>query len=206
MKKIFRLVVVASVMLSASGQVYGQSLKDIFNSSVVKNVVNAVTGGSSLTVENLTGTWSYTKPAVQLESDNTLKNVAGSVATSELEKKLKTYCTKAGIVEGLFSYTFNSDSTFTNTLKGKTIKGTYSLNSDGKTIALKYTFGETMKVTTLTANVVISGSSLSLLFKADKMLDLITKISSLTDNTTLTTISKLAGQYDGLMLGFELKK
>lgn len=205
MNKILKLVVVAGVILTASGQVYGQSLKKKFNSSVVKNVVNAITGGSSLTVENLTGTWLYTNPAVQLESDNTLKNVAGSVATGELENKLKTYCTKAGIVEGLFNYTFNSDGTFTNTLKDKTIKGTYSLNSEGKTIALKYTFGET-EVTTMTANVVLSDSSLSLVFKADKMLDLITKISSLTDNTTLTAISKLAGQYDGLMLGFELKK
>lgn len=205
MKKVFKLVVVAGVLLTASGQVYGQSLKKI-SSSVVKNVVNAVTGGSSLTVENLTGTWSYTNPAVQLESDNTLKNVAGSVATSELENKFKTYCAKVGIVEGLFNYTFNSDGTFTNTLKDKTIKGTYSLNSDGKTIALKYTFGETMEVTTLTANVVLSDSSLSLLSNADKILDLITKISYLTDNTTLTAISKLAGQYDGLMLGFELKK
>ena len=204
MNKILKLVVVAGVILTASGQVYGQSLKKI-NSSVVKNVVNAIKGGSSLTVENLTGTWLYTNPAVQLESDNTLKNVAGSVATGELENNLKTYCSKAGIVEGLFNYTFNSDGTFTNTLKDKTIKGTYSLNSEGKTIALKYTFGET-EVTTLTANVVLSDSSLSLVFKADKMLDLITKISSLTDNTTLTAISKLAGQYDGLMLGFELKK
>ena len=205
MNKILKLVVVAGVILTASGQVYGQSLKKKLNSSVVKNVVNAIKGGSSLTVENLTGTWLYTNPAVQLESDNTLKNVAGSVATGELENNLKTYCSKAGIVEGLFNYTFNSDGTFTNTLKDKTIKGTYSLNSEGKTIALKYTFGET-EVTTLTANVVLSDSSLSLVFKADKMLDLITKISSLTDNTTLTAISKLAGQYDGLMLGFELKK
>lgn len=51
-------------------------------------------------------------PAIQLEGDNALKNVAASVASSEMEKKLKDYCAKIGIIEGAFNYTFNTDSTF----------------------------------------------------------------------------------------------
>lgn len=206
MKKVWGLVVAISILLSVSGQAYGQSLKDILNSSTVKDAVTSVTGGKKLTVENLTGTWTYTNPAVQLEGDNALKNVAGSVAAGELEKKLKTYCAKVGIVEGMFNYVFNSDSTFTNALKKKTLKGTFSVNLDEKTVELKYALGGKLKVTTLTAHVVISGDELSLLFNADKLLDFLSKISSISDNSTLKLVNKLASEYDGMMLGFELKK
>ena len=193
-------------LLSVSGQVYGQSLKDLLNSSTVKDAVTSVTGGKKLTVQNLEGTWTYVNPAVQLEGDNALKNVAGSVAAGELEKKLKTYCAKVGIMEGVFNYAFNSDSTFTNALKKKTLKGTYSINQDEKTVELKYALGRKQKVMTLTAHVVISGDELSLLFNADKLLDFLTKISSISDNSTLKLVNKLASEYDGMLLGFELKK
>ncbi|GGK09590.1 DUF4923 family protein [Parabacteroides faecis] len=206
MKKAWGLMVAISILLSVSGQAYGQSLKDLLNSSAVKDAVTSVTGGKKLTVENLAGTWTYTNPAVQLEGDNALKNVAGSVAAGELEKKLKTYCAKVGIVEGMFNYVFNNDSTFTNALKKKTLKGTFSINPDEKTVELKYALGGKLKVTTLTAHVVISGDELSLLFNADKLLDFLSKISSISDNTTLKMVNKLASEYDGMMLGFELKK
>ncbi len=199
-------MVAISILLSVSGQAYGQSLKDLLNSSAVKDAVTSVTGGKKLTVENLAGTWTYTNPAVQLEGDNALKNVAGSVAAGELEKKLKTFWAKVGIVEGMFNYVFNNDSTFTNALKKKTLKGTFSVNPDEKTVELKYALGGKLKVTTLTAHVVISGDELSLLFNADKLLDFLSKISSISDNTTLKMVNKLASEYDGMMLGFELKK
>ena len=62
------------------------------------------------------------------------------------------------------------------------------------------------KIITLTANVVITNNNLTLLFNADKLLDFIEKISSISSNQSLQTISKLASQYDGVMLGFELQK
>ena len=41
---------------------------------------------------------------------------------------------------------------------------------------------------------------------ADKLLDFLTKLSAVSKNTTLQTLNKLASQYDGMMMGFELKK
>lgn len=185
---------------------YGQSLKDILNSSAVKGAVTAVTGGKSLTVENLAGTWTYVNPAIQLEGDNALKNVAASVASSEMEKKMKEYCAKVGIIEGAFNYTFNTDSTFTSVLKGRTLKGTYSFNADDKTMEMRYGKIGKSKLTTMTAHVVVTNDQLSLLFNADKLLDFLTKLSAVSKNTTLQTLNKLASQYDGMMMGFELKK
>ena len=58
----------------------------------------------------------------------------------------------------------------------------------------------------MTAYVVLSDNQLSLLFNVDKLLDFLTKLSSLSDNTALQTINKLASEYDGMKLGFELSK
>ena len=206
MKKTWNLVITASILLSGSDAAYGQSIKDILNSAAVKDAVTAVTGGKKLTVDNLAGTWTYVNPAIQLEGDNALKNVAASVASSEMEKKLKEYCAKVGIVEGAFKYTFNTDSTFTSVLKGRTLKGTYSFNADDKTMELHYGKIGKSKLTTMTAHVVVTNDQLSLLFNADKLLDFLTKLSAVSKNTTLQTLNKLASQYDGMMMGFELRK
>ena len=202
--RIFKLMVCALLFLVTGVQ--AQSLKDILSSSAVKDAVTAVTGGKQLSVENLAGTWTYVNPAIQLEGDNALKNVAASVAASEIEKKLNEYCAKVGIEAGAFNYTFNADSTFTSQLKGRTLNGTYSFNAEEKTIELKYGKLSKLNLATMTAYVVLSDNQLSLLFNVDKLLDFLTKLSSLSDNTALQTINKLASEYDGMKLGFELKK
>ena len=202
--RIFKLMVCALLFLVTGVQ--AQSLKDILNSSAVRDAVTAVTGGKQLSVENLAGTWTYVNPAIQLEGDNALKNVAASVAASEIEKKLNEYCAKVGIEAGAFNYTFNADSTFTSQLKGRTLNGTYSFNAEEKTIELKYGKLSKLNLATMTAYVVLSDNQLSLLFNVDKLLDFLTKLSSLSDNTALQTINKLASEYDGMKLGFELSK
>ena len=108
----------------------------------------------------------YVNPALQLEGDNALKNVAGSLAATEAEKKMKEYCAKVGIVEGVFEImSFNSDSTFTSALKRGSLKGTYSVSPEDKTVTLRYTVGnKKLTVSTLTAHVILSGNELTLRF------------------------------------------
>ena len=207
MKKLLCMWMVVCGLLLIPGNMKGQSLKDILNSSAVKNAVTSVTGGKAVTFENLQGTWMYVNPALQLEGDNALKNVAGSLAATEAEKKMKEYCAKVGIVEGVFNYVFNSDSTFTSALKRGSLKGTYSVNPEDKTVTLRYMVGnKKLTVSTLTAHVVLSGNELTLLFNADKLLKFLSTVSSISSNTTLKAINKLASEYDGMMLGFDLKK
>ena len=73
-----------SLALVSGGEAWGQSLKDILNSSTVKDVISSATGIT-------TGQWNYVSPAVQLEGDNALKNATGSLAAGELEKKAGRY-------------------------------------------------------------------------------------------------------------------
>ncbi len=189
----------------ATANVTAQSLKDILTSQTVKDIVTSVTGGQKLTAENLQGTWVYENPALQLKDGNTFKNIAGSVATSEVEKKLKEYCTKVGIEEGEFNYVFNTDGTFTSQLKRMTLKGTYTFDSDASTMVLKYSIlGKSLL--TLDADVVLAGDQLTILFNADKLLDFLSAVSSISNISALQAVNKLAGEYDGLKAGFDMKK
>ncbi|MEG0947911.1 MAG: DUF4923 family protein, partial [Bacteroidales bacterium] len=90
--------------------------------------------------------------------------------------------------------------------KGKTLQGTYSIDKANNTLELHYGRFENLRLTTLKAQPVITADQLSLLFEADKLLDFLSKISAMSDNTTLKTVSQLAQQYDGMLLGFELHK
>ena len=105
---------------------------------------------------------------------------------------------------GTFSFTFNEDNTFATTVEGKSFNGTYTLSEDGTTINLKY--GKSLGSTGITATARINANTFELLFKADKLLDLIGKLTANTNNTTLKTIGTLAGQYDGMKIGLELQK
>lgn len=203
-----QIILLLSIFLVSNLTVHtnAQSLKDILSSSTVKDAVTSLTGGKSVTSANLSGTWNYVNPAVLLEGDNALKNVAAGAASGEIEKKLQSYCDKIGIKPGTFSYTFNTDSTFSCVFKGKTLKGTYSLQEAEKTIQLKYGNFGNLKFNTLSAQVVVTDSQLSLLFNADKLLDFLGKLSSISDNATLKAVNTLAEQYDGMKVGFELQK
>lgn len=56
MKKLLCMWMAVCGLLLIPGNMKGQSLKDILNSSAVKNAVTSVTGGKAVTFENLQGT------------------------------------------------------------------------------------------------------------------------------------------------------
>jgi len=207
MKTFFKSIIIASALFLAGNIASAQTLKDILGkaakNSTVSDIVEKVTG-VNLSKGDIKGTWNYTGSAVKLESEDILKTAAAGAAATQIEKKLDEYLAKAGLKTGTFSFTFNEDNTFATTVKGKSFNGTYSLSEDGKTLNLKY--GKTLNSTGITATAQINASTFELLFKADKLLDLIGKLTAETNNTTLKTIGTLAGQYDGMKIGLELQK
>lgn len=207
MRTIFKSIIIVAAVCFASNTASAQKLKDILgkvaNNSTVTDIVEQVTG-VNLSKGDIKGTWNYTGSAVKLESEDLVKSAAAGVAATQVEKKLDEYLAKAGLKSGTFSFTFNEDNTFYTTVKGKNFNGTYTLAEDGKTLNLKY--GKTLGSTGITATAQINASTFELLFKADKLLDLIGKLTANTNNTTLKTIGSLAGQYDGMKIGLELQK
>ncbi|MCD8182442.1 MAG: DUF4923 family protein [Bacteroides sp.] len=175
-----------------------QSIKDLFNKENIEKVVNTVTGKNTASME---GTWIYSGAAIEFESDNLLEKAGGSLAAATAEKQLNERLAKVGIKEGNLSFTFNADSTFSAKASIKSIKGTYSYDADTQRVNLKI-----LKLINLDAKVNCTSSNMDLLFNSDKLLKLITFLSSKSSNTTIKTIGSLAGKYDGMMLGFALQK
>lgn len=180
------------------------SLKDVVNKKTVENVPGALVS-SKVTAAGLAGTWAYSKPACELESDDAAKKIGGSLMASQIEEKLAELYTKAGISADGFSMTFNADSSFVCRLKGRDIKGTFSLNGETGQIRLKY--GAVEGVTGAGSSdlyVRKAGDRLRLLFKADKLLEIVSSVANMTQNTTMNAIGKVASAYDGMLLGCEL--
>ena len=206
MKRIITTIIMVGIFClagqTASAQSLTDLLKNVTDNEAVKNVVENVTG-TTLPVD-VKGTWTYSGTAVKFESDDILKSTAASLAASQVEDKLDQYVAKIGIKAGTFSFTFKEDNTFTATVKSKSFNGTYTLSEDYKTISLQ--FGKTIGLKPFTAAVSATSSQLDLLFQADKLLELLGKLTSSSSNSTLKTVGTLVNQYDGMKLGLELKK
>ncbi|WP_274950535.1 DUF4923 family protein [Bacteroides cutis] len=192
----FWYIFIATLLLTTNSQ--AQSLKDLFNKENIEKVVSTVTGKTSI---NMIGTWTYSGSAIEFESDNMLNKAGGAVAAGVAEKKLDEQLSKVGIKNGQMTYTFNADSTFSAKLGTRDLKGTYSYDASSQQVKMKFA-----KLLPLNAKVNCTSTSMDLLFNSDKLLKLITTLSGKSNNSTLKTISSLASSYDGMMLGFSLKK
>lgn len=197
-KNVLSLAFTAVLLLVATGS-RAQSLKDLFNKDNINKVVNAVTGKTEPI--DMTGTWGYSGSAIEFESDNFLKKAGGTAAASLAESKMNQQLAKLGIKDGTMNFTFNADSTFTSTVGKRTLKGTYSYDAPSSTVHLKY-----LKLLNVNAKVNCSAEKMDILFKSDKLLKILALLGSKSSNATLKTVSSLADSYDGMMLGFELKK
>ena len=113
------------------------SLKDVLNKETVGNLAGSLIS-SKVTAADLAGTWAYSKPACELESDDAAKKVGGSLVSSQIEAKLAELYAKAGISADRFSVTFNTDSSFVCQLKNRSIGGTFSVDGETGQISLKY--------------------------------------------------------------------
>lgn len=207
MKKTIIISIMAAAAFCLAGQTASaQSLTDLLkkatSNETLKNVVETVTG-TTIPVD-VKGTWTYSGTAVKFESEDLLKSTAASVAAGQVEDKLDEYVSKIGIKAGTFSFTFNEDNTFAANVKGKSFNGTYTISEDYKTMTLQ--FGKALAVKPFTASISATSSQLNLLFQADRLLELLGKLTSSSSNATLKTIGTIVNQYDGMQLGLELTK
>ena len=200
------LVLAAALVFSAGTSMQAQSLKDLLNKDNIKNVVSAVADRLDIIPENIAGTWEYSGAAVEFTSDNTLAGAASVLASGKVEEKLDEYLAKIGLEDGLFVYTFNADSTFSTTFKKMTFSGTYSFSPEEDTIVLDYGKTGRLKGVSLKTGVSVSATDMKLLFNADGIIDFLARISSSAGDSKLKALNALISQYDGMKIGFELKR
>ena len=192
------------LILTVSTAVSAQDWK-----SVLGGVVNKVEETVSKVNESVSivGTWKYTAPDCKFESDDLLSKAGGEVAAKKVEEQMSNYLSKLGFNENTV-YVFNADSTYTSTVAGRTVNGTYSYNKDTKEVTLKTRIG--LKMTAQVSTSLLNGGTMSLLFKADKLMSLAQTVTGAvagkSSNATVSTLNSVLSQYDGLLLGFEMKK
>ncbi|MBR4994488.1 MAG: DUF4923 family protein [Alistipes sp.] len=200
MKK-FLFILTATLALGcaeASAQSWLDALKGAATSAIDK-----ATGGK-LTEKAIIGTWKYSQPAVKLTSStNALSDVAGSAASSTLQSKIKPYYEKVGIKPGACTFVFNSDGTFSSTIGQRTSTGTYTFDGKNNQIALKYDSG-ILNTKAITAYAYLNGTNLQLAFAMDKLITVLTTLGS--NIESLSTMTALLKQYDGIKIGFEFSK
>lgn len=173
---------------SSKGTGLLSSLTNIFSNSLVA------------TKDKIIGTWVYEEPAVVLSSDNVLENLGGQLATATVEKRLKSKLEAYGFKKGSITMTFDKEGNFTQTFKGKTLSGTYTI--DGKNVKLKYA-GQISQIVGTTQ---LDGNNLLIVMNATKLLKYVNVIGSLSQNSALKTASSLIGNMKGLECGLKLVK
>lgn len=195
MKRIKFFLVAAMLLISASG-VQAQSIGDLLT-----GLGKILVGDKATTAASLKGTWTYTGPACEFESDNLLSKAGGSAVSTKIENKITPVLKKYG-VQGIV-YTFDGNGNYTTKIKKRTIKGTYTFDSKKKTITFKPHYGKEY-----TANVSILSNQMTLVFNADKLMHVLQTISNTAakQNSTAATINTLMKSYNGMRLGFRLKK
>lgn len=206
MKKNFWKVAALSVMMMFSAQSQAQSLGDVLNaigsqqgSSVAQGLTSVFSSDKQATAEKLIGTWNYTEPAIVFTSDNILAKAASKIAANKVESKLQEQLSKYGIKPGSFSMTFNEDGTFTETLKGKTTKGTWQVK-DSKLI-LSVVGIQALSITTQ-----IDGKDLQFVTDATKLLNLFKTIGAKSSNSNIKTIASLMKSVKGMQAGITMRK
>ena len=192
-----KLVCIIALLCAVSVQGNAQSLKDILS-----DVAKVVVGDKATTQASLIGTWDYVGPDCQLKGDDILKNIGGDTAGEDVEKKMAPIYEKAGL--NTIQYTFNEDKTCSYTIKGKKVEGTYEFDAEAKTVTIKA--GKLGLKTT--AHIVTLGSNMSFVYDADKILSVVKAITGAASglNASASTVNKLLEQFNGMMVGFELKK
>ena len=196
MKKIqIVLIGIACLMMTSCGQV----LTAISNGSVV-NAITSVIGMDKVSARGLIGTWSYMGPGCAFTSENLLAKAGGEVAAAQIEEKLLPYYQQVGISSANTYITFKEDGTFTSKIDGTPFSGNYTFDESTQKITLK---GLLLSVNCYTKREI---SGISILFETKKLLTVLQTMAALSGSKDMQAIGDLSKQYDGVRVGFDMRK
>ena len=109
-KTLLKSIWILLVMCGVSANAGAQDLK-----SILSGVAKAVVGNKATTASSIIGTWTYSGPECQFESENLLAKAGGEMAAKEVEEKMIAVYNKVGMNN--IRYTFNEDGTYSYQMK-----------------------------------------------------------------------------------------
>ena len=200
MKKI--LMIFCAVIAITSCSTHKQA--DSFNLSPDDVFVlneNDIARETWLINNTIKGEWTYSGPSVDVSGKNLIAGIGKPLAKSKLKKKLKNAYKKIGLTKIKPQFAFNPDGSCAIQILGRKVKGTYNYNPDQEKITFKW------HGVPVTARLKRDGNKkLHITFDADKLLSLISLVSSFSDSSAIKALGTLVDNYDDVMIGFEVKK
>ena len=211
MKKMMMAAVAALILQSCGmtnpgvngGSQMGGTTTNNSGSSIGSNalggLLDLVVGSVKLSQADIIGTWSYVEPACAFTSENLLAKAGGSVAAKTVNETLLPVYNSLHISSGNTQLTFNENGQFTGKIGGFPMSGTYTFDSANGLVKMK-------SLTTFTAHLTRSTHGMNFTFESKKILTLLQTVSALSGNTSLSTIGDISKQFNGVRLGFAMKK
>ena len=204
MKKI-KITLAALCLMALTGAVMtscgvGTLLQTMGSGGTVANIFTSVIGMDKVTEKGLIGTWHYDSPGVAFTSENLLAKAGGEVAATKIEQETAPYFQKAGITAQNTVVVFNEDKTFKATIAGKSWSGTWTFEESTAKVTLK---GLLLSVNCYAKR---EYGGIALLFESKKLLTVLQVLATMSGNETAQKVSDLSKNYDGIRLGFDLKK
>jgi hypothetical protein len=198
-KVIVGFAALACIAMTSCGNM-SQVLGAMTNGTGVVNAITSVIGLDKVKAQNLIATWKYNGPGCAFTSENLLAKAGGEVAAVQIEEKLLPYYQQVGISASNTYITFNEDGTFTSKIAGTPFSGKYTFDETTQKITLK---GLLLSMTCYTKK---ETNGISILFEAKKLLTVLQTMSAMSGNKDLQTIGDLSKNYDGVRVGFDMKR
>ena len=206
MKKFFMATLLFATLFTATS-CKAFDLKDILGSkdlgSAVSGLVDGLLTQSDITIDQMVGTWTATGSAVTFQSENFLQKAGGAAAAGTIEGKLDPYFKQYGLTGS--TMTIDKDGKFQLKVKGVTLKGTITKNSD-KTFNFTFTALGAVSLGSIKTYVEKSTSGLNIMFDAKKLKNILSAVVGFTGNSLASTAAGLLDSYEGMCVGFKYTK
>ena len=200
MKKVMVGIAALACMVMTSCGNMGQVLNAMSNGTGLTNAITSVIGLDKVKAQNLIATWKYEGPGCAFTSENLLAKAGGEVAAVQIEEKLQPYYKQVGLSAGNTFITFNEDGTFTSKIAGTPFSGKYTFDEATQKITLKGL------LLTMNCYAKKEAKGISILFEAKKLLTVLQTMSAMSGSKDLQTLGDLSKNYDGVRVGFDMKR
>lgn len=205
MARIFKTILFSLLIILSHQIAYSQSIGDILKgiggSDVISNVIEGVFTNTNLSLSDLTGEYKSTGPAVTFKSENLLQKAGGIAGAATIESKLSPYYEKYGLTG--MTLTIDESANYTMQIKSLKLSGTITKNESDGTFNFNFK-AVGVNLGKFTAYIEKSGSTLKLMFDANKLKNFISVVTKLTGNSLASTVGSVLESYDGACIGFKM--
>ena len=196
MKKIkIGMAILSCLLLVSCG-----NLGSMMSGTGVINAVSSVIGLDKVRAQNLIGAWTYNGPGCAFVSENLLAQAGGEMAAVQIEEKLLPYYQQVGISAANTTITFSENGTFSAKIAGTPLSGSYTFDEATQQIKLK------TLLLSMNCYAKKELNGISILFEANKLLTILQTMSALSGNKDMQAIGEISKNYDGVRIGFDMRK